>query len=58
MRIGLLIAVIIIILVFAPLFVIWSLNTLFTLEIPIAFNTWVATVILCGVINGSSVDLS
>ena len=34
-------------LIFGPIFVIWSLNTLFpTLAIPFTFETWVAVIVL------------
>lgn len=39
-----LIALIIAILVFAPLATIWSVNTLFSLGIEYTFKTWLATV--------------
>ena len=39
-----LIALIIAILVFAPLVTIWSMNTLFNLGIGYTFKTWLATV--------------
>lgn len=48
------VAILILILLF-PLATIWSLNTLFpALAIPVTFDTWMATVILGGVIGGTS----
>jgi len=35
--------------IFYPIAVIWSLNTLFGLTIPYTFSTWCATMILVGV---------
>ena len=47
-----------IVLVFAvlmPIATIWSLNTLFpALAIPVTFDTWCATLILGGVVGGST----
>jgi len=46
---------ILVLLVLFPLATIWSLNTLFpALAIPVTFETWVATVILGGVIGGTN----
>ena len=36
----------ILLVIFAPLAVIWSLNTLFTLAIPYNFYTWLAVVVM------------
>jgi hypothetical protein len=48
------VAILILILLF-PLATIWSLNTLFpALAIPVTFDTWMATVILGGVIGGTN----
>jgi hypothetical protein len=55
MKILFVVAVILILLVLFPLATIWSLNTLFpALAIPITFETWVATVILGGVVGGTN----
>jgi len=52
------IVVILIILIFAPLLTIWSLNTLFTsLEIPYTMETWAATVIITGVIQSTNLGI-
>jgi hypothetical protein len=49
------IIVILLVLIFAPLLTIWSLNTLFTtLEIPYTMETWLATVIITGVIQSTN----
>jgi hypothetical protein len=48
------IAVIIGILILIPCATIWSLNTLFpVLAIPLTLNTWMATVVLSGVVGGT-----
>ena len=55
MKILFIVAVILVLLVLFPLATIWSLNTLFpALTIPVTFETWVATVILGGVIGGTN----
>jgi hypothetical protein len=52
------ITVILLILIFAPLLTIWSLNTLFpTLEIPYTMETWAATVIITGVIQSTNLGI-
>jgi hypothetical protein len=40
--------------VLAPVATIWSLNTLFALNIPIGFDTWAAALILGGVVGGTT----
>ena len=41
--------------VLMPLATIWALNTLFpVLAIPTTFDTWMATVILAGVVGGTT----
>ena len=38
-----------------PIATIWSLNTLFPiLAIPVTFDTWLATIVLGGVVGGST----
>ena len=50
--------VILLVLIFAPLLTIWSLNTLFTnLEIPYTMETWAATVIITGVIQSTNLGI-
>jgi hypothetical protein len=41
-------------LIVVPLAVIWALNTLFGLAIPVAFDTWLAVAILAAVVSPSS----
>lgn len=40
--------------VLMPFAAIWSLNTLFGLTIPFTFDTWCASIILSGVVGGST----
>ena len=41
--------------VLMPIATIWSLNTLFpALAIPLSFDTWIATIVLGGVVGGST----
>lgn len=43
------------IIILMPCATIWSLNVLFpSLAIPLTFDTWCATVILAGVVSGST----
>jgi hypothetical protein len=47
--------VFLLVIVLMPLATIWSLNTLFpALAIPTTFETWMATVILGGVVGGTT----
>lgn len=39
-------------LIFAPIFTIWSLNLLFGLTIPVTFHTWLAMAWVGGVFSG------
>lgn len=39
-----------------PIFTIWSLNTLFSLNIPINFYTWVSMAWLLLILNQRSID--
>ena len=49
------VALLFLVVVIMPLAAIWSLNTLFpALAIPTTFETWVATVILGGVVGGQT----
>jgi hypothetical protein len=42
-------------LVIMPIATIWSLNTLFpVLSIPLSFDTWIAAVVLGGVVGGTT----
>ncbi len=52
------IVVILLILIFAPLLTIWSLNTLFTnLEIPYTMETWAAMVVITCVIQSTNLGI-
>jgi hypothetical protein len=54
-KILLVLVVILVVLVLMPVATIWSLNTLFpALAIPLTLDTWMATVILGGVVGGTS----
>lgn len=51
----LIIAVVLIVVVFAPLIFIWALNTLFPiLAIPYTFWTWLAMLCVCSIFGGSA----
>ena len=46
---------IVIIIILGPIATIWSLNTLFpALAIPIGFDTWLAALVLGGVVGGTT----
>jgi len=46
---------IVLLIILAPIATIWSLNTLFpVLAIPIGFDTWLAALVLGGVVGGST----
>jgi hypothetical protein len=53
MKILIIIAILIALLILMPWATIWSLNTLFpVLAIPFTLNTWLAAIILGGVVGG------
>jgi hypothetical protein len=55
MKILFVLIVILVLLVIFPIATIWSLNTLFpALAIPVTLDTWMATVILGGVVGGTN----
>lgn len=54
MKIFLYVVVIGLMLVLMPFAGIWSLNTLFGLTIPFNFDTWCASIILSGIVGGST----
>jgi hypothetical protein len=55
MKILFIVAIILLVVVVFPLATIWSLNTLFpALAIPVTLDTWMATVILGGVVGGTN----
>lgn len=56
--IALVIAIVVAAVVFIPLAEIWALNTLFGLHIVITFWTWLAALVLGGVVSGSRVSSS
>jgi hypothetical protein len=46
---------IVVLIILAPIATIWSLNTLFpALAIPIGFDTWLAALVLGGVVGGTT----
>jgi hypothetical protein len=46
---------IVLVIILGPIATIWSLNTLFpTLAIPIGFDTWLAALVLGGVVGGTT----
>lgn len=46
---------IVLLIILGPIATIWSLNTLFpALAIPIGFDTWLAALVLGGVVGGST----
>jgi hypothetical protein len=54
-KILLVVLVIVAFLVLIPIATIWSLNTLFpVLAIPLTFDTWIAAVVLGGVVGGTT----
>jgi hypothetical protein len=42
---------------FGPIFTIWSLNTLFGLQIPVNFQTWVSVIWLITIFHGIKIML-
>jgi hypothetical protein len=55
MKYLIIIGIVLAIAIIMPLATIWSLNTLFpVLAIPLSFDTWLATIILGGVVGGST----
>ncbi len=54
--VGLFIIVILALVVVGPFFTIWSLNTLFSLEIPYSFSTWIAVNWLLFLLHGVKVQ--
>jgi len=52
-----LIILLILLIILGPIVTIWSLNTLFpVLAIPYTFETWVASVIIAGIIRGDGLS--
>ena len=55
MKILILLAIVIAVAIIMPIATIWSLNALFpALAIPLTLDTWMATLILSGIVSGSS----
>ena len=55
MKTLIILTIVILLVLIMPIATIWSLNTLFpVLAIPLTFDTWVATIVLGGVVGGSS----
>lgn len=44
--------------ILGPIAAIWSLNTLFGLAIPTTFDTWIAALIIAGIIRGDGLSFS
>ena len=56
-KMNLLLVLIIVLIILGPIATIWSLNTLFpVLAIPYTFETWVASVIIAGIIRGDGLS--
>ena len=54
-KILLIVVFVVLLIVLAPIATIWSLNTLFpTLAIPFTFDTWMASLVLGGVVGGTT----
>jgi hypothetical protein len=54
-KVFLIVAFVVLLIVLAPIATIWSLNTLFpALAIPVTFDTWAASLILGGVVGGTT----
>jgi len=55
MKILIMIGIVLALAIIMPIATIWSLNTLFpALAIPLTFDTWVAAIVLGGVVGGST----
>ena len=55
MKIFIIVAIVLAVAIVMPIATIWSLNTLFpVLAIPLTFDTWIATIVLGGVVGGST----
>jgi len=56
-KMNLLLVLMIALIILGPIATIWSLNTLFpVLAIPYTFETWVASVIIAGIIRGDGLS--
>ena len=56
-KMNLLLVLIVLLIILGPIATIWSLNTLFpVLAIPYTFETWVAAVVIAGIIRGDGLS--
>jgi hypothetical protein len=56
-KVTLLLIFVVVVVVFGPLLTIWSLNALFpVLAIPYSIETWVAALIIGGIVRGDGVS--
>jgi hypothetical protein len=54
-KVFLIVVFVVLLIVLAPIATIWSLNTLFpALAIPVTFDTWMASLVLGGVVGGTT----
>jgi len=54
-KILIIVGIVLAVAIIMPIATIWSLNTLFpALAIPLTFDTWVAAIVLGGVVGGST----
>jgi hypothetical protein len=54
-KVFLIVVFVVLLIVLAPIATIWSLNTLFpALAIPVTFETWMASLVLGGVVGGTT----
>lgn len=57
-KVTFLIILLILLIILGPIVTIWSLNTLFpVLAIPYTLETWLATVVVAGIIRGDGISL-
>lgn len=55
MKILFIVGIVLLFAIVMPIATIWSLNTLFpVLAIPVTFDTWLATIVLGGVVGGTN----
>lgn len=54
-KVLLIVVFVVLLIILAPIATIWSLNTLFpALAIPVTFETWMASLVLGGVVGGTT----
>jgi hypothetical protein len=54
-KVFLIVVFVVLLIILAPIATIWSLNTLFpALAIPVTFETWMASLVLGGVVGGTT----